>query len=150
MTTRCASQEHQADTLLPRLIRLALLTVTWGITTLAATAQYNTGLPTAGNGGSPADSQVSIDAKQFASGATDMCDAINQACGKLSNSLTSNPYPAGAVIDARGYTGNQVCKAGTITTMLYQCAQTSAHGATGGKLLLGDVNLYADGPTANP
>jgi len=84
-----------------------------------------------------------IDATPFL--VTDMCDAINTACSKLN--ATSTTYPAGATIDARGFTGNQVCAASNITTMLFQCVPSgSSHGATGGKLLLGEVNLYADGP----
>jgi hypothetical protein len=64
-------------------------------------------------------------------------------------SATSTTYPAGATIDARGFTGNKVCASGNITTMLFQCVpQGSSTGAIGGKLLLGNVNLYADGPAS--
>ncbi|MGC1434428.1 MAG: hypothetical protein WA847_00925 [Terriglobales bacterium] len=91
---------------------------------------------------------MSIDATQFSIG-TDMCGAIANACAKLNSSTTMNPYPAGATIDARGFTGNQVCAAGNITTMLFKCVpQGSSTGATSGKLLLGEVNLYADGPAS--
>jgi hypothetical protein len=83
-----------------------------------------------------------IDATQFVNG-SDMCAKISLACAQLG---TTN-YPLGATIDARGFTGNQVCVASNITTMLFKCVpQGSSTGATGGKLLLGDVNLYADGP----
>jgi hypothetical protein len=76
-----------------------------------------------------------IDATQFALG-TDMCGAIITACQKLG---TMN-YPLGATIDARGFTGDQVCAANNATQMLNGCV------ANGGKLLLGTVHLYADGP----
>jgi|HubBroStandDraft_6_1064221.scaffolds.fasta_scaffold00602_4 hypothetical protein len=111
-----------------------------------AQAQYVQGEATVGkNSTTPAPSQMFIDATQFGSG-TDMCGAIAAACGKLTNTVGA-AYPAGATIDARGYTGIQVCLAVNITNMLFQCVpQGSSHGATGGKLLLGEVNLYADGP----
>jgi len=84
-----------------------------------------------------------IDATQFISG-TDMCGAIAAACAAL-NTPTMNPvYPKGATIDARGFTGNQVCSALTATTMLNGCVTGTNH--NGGKLLLGNVNLYIDGP----
>jgi hypothetical protein len=78
-----------------------------------------------------------IDATQF-SAAGDMCAQIIAACQQLG---TSN-YPNGATIDARGFTGDQVCSATHATQMLNGCA------ASGGKLLLGTVHLYADEPTA--
>jgi hypothetical protein len=82
-----------------------------------------------------------IDATMFP-GAPDMCLQIKNACAQLG----AINYPAGATIDARGFTGNQVCLAANATTMLSSCASGSGH--NGGKLLLGNVNLYADGPTA--
>jgi hypothetical protein len=86
-----------------------------------------------------------VDATQFLGGTvTDMCGAIAAACGKLG----ATGYPQGATIDARGFTGIKVCQASTITTMLSGCVGGSGH--NGGKLLLGNVNLYADGPILNP
>jgi hypothetical protein len=113
-------------------------------------AQLTTqGEPAVGNtlGTKLTTSQAVLDATMFTG--ADMCASIAAACAQLS--ATSTTYPAGATIDARGFTGNQVCKAGNITTMLFQCVPpgTGTNGATGGKLLLGEVNLYADGPTAN-
>jgi hypothetical protein len=64
-----------------------------------------------------------------------MCQAISTAC---SNSLQT-PHPT--TIDARGFTGAQVCAPATVTLMLNSCA-----GNGGGKLLLGTVSIYADGP----
>ena len=56
--------------------------------------------------GAPKDSQTFIDAKQFLGGSvTDMCGAIAAACGQLH----ASGYPNGATIDARGFTGTQVC-----------------------------------------
>jgi|SRR5579863_8262846 len=125
--------------------RLALFCVLLGTFCLVTRAQtYTQGLPTVGNN-TPiaAPSQVFIDATQFGTSADDMCAKIADACAKLG---TAN-YPLGATIDARGFTGNQVCAATNITKMLNSCSpQGSENGATGGKLLLGEVNLYADGP----
>src|SRR5579872_275978 len=45
-----------------------------------------------------------------------------------------------------GSRGPQVCLASTATTMLSSCVTGTNH--NGGKLLLGNVSLYADGPTA--
>ena len=74
---------------------------------------------------------------------SDMCASIALACEQFGTTI----YPLGATIDARGFTGNQVCAASNITTMLFKCVpQGSSTGATSGKLLLGEVNLYADGP----
>jgi len=88
-------------------------------------------------------SLISIDATQFSS-LGDMCAAIAGACLKLGSSAS---YPLGATIDARGFTGNQVCAASNITTMLFKCVPTTSNPTpTSGKLLLGEVNLYADGP----
>jgi len=112
----------------------------------ASSAQNTKGLPVVGNGSSsPTNSQMLIDATQFGSSTDDMCAKIALACAQLG---TTN-YPLGATIDARGFTGNQVCLAGNITNMLFKCVPpTSPNSATGGKLLLGEVNLYADGPTS--
>jgi len=87
-----------------------------------------------------AASQMSIDATQFP--AVDMCASIALACGQLGTA----GYPLGGTIDARGFTGKQVCLASTATTMLNSCVGTT--GNNGGKLLLGNVRLYVDGPTA--
>jgi len=89
-----------------------------------------------------AASRMSIDATQFVSGA-DMCAKIALACAKLGASMPN--YPNGATIDARGFTGDQLCAANNITTMLSGCV-TGTGGHNGGKLLLGNVHLYADGP----
>ena len=128
--------------------RLALCWVLVGTLCGVARAQtYTQGLPTVGSnslGPTAAPSQMFVDATQFNGG--DMCAKIANACSKLN--ATSTTYPAGAAIDARGFTGNQVCAAGNITTMLYKCVPGTANGAVGGKLLLGEVNLYADGPTS--
>lgn len=111
----------------------------------AQTPQYTEGLPTVGSApgtlpSTAAASQMSIDATQFFVSGSDMCAAIASACLKLA----ATGYPFGATIDARGFTGNKVCKAINITTMLTNCA-----GDGSGKLLLGAVNLYADGPSGN-
>src|SRR5579863_958743 len=77
-----------------------------------------TGLPQVGNGTStPSSSQMLIDATQFVSG-IDMCANIALACAQVG----TTGYPLGATIDARGFTGNQVCKAINITTMLNGCS----------------------------
>ena len=102
----------------------------------SSSAQNVKGLPVVGAGGTQASSQMLIDATQFASG-TDMCSAVIAACQKLG---TTN-YPLGATIDARGFTGDQVCLPPHATQMLNGCT------ANGGKLLLGTVHIYADGPT---
>src|SRR6202040_1156883 len=80
----------------------------------------------------------------FGGAVTDMCVAIAAACAALNTPVINPVYPKGATIDARGFTGIQVCLAGTITTMLNACVTGTGH--NGGKLLLGNVNLYADGP----
>ena len=131
--------------------RICWLVLCWGL--LAVTAWedagaqvYVQGLPTVGNNGSSnaAASQMSIDATQFGAVGDDMCKKISLACAAL-NTPTINPvYPKGATIDARGFTGNQVCSASTATTMLNGCVTGTNH--NGGKLLLGNVNLYIDGP----
>jgi hypothetical protein len=121
-------------------VRLALHCSLLGVLCASSSAQNVQGLPVVGAGGtSQASSQMLIDATLFGSG-TDMCGAIKAACAQLG---LSN-YPKGATIDARGYTGNQVCSAGTATTMLNGCVTGTNH--NGGKLLLGNVNLYIDGP----
>jgi hypothetical protein len=79
-------------------------------------------------------SNVSIDASQFEGG--DMCARIAAAC-------QSPDTPVPTTIDARGFTGAQVCAPTTVTIMLNSCA-----GNGGGKLLLGTVTVYADGPAA--
>jgi hypothetical protein len=125
-------------------VHLALLCPLIGILCLPSLAQYNTGLPTVGKTGSPTDSQTLIDAKQFLSGTvTDMCGAIAAACGQLG----ATGYPLGGTIDARGFTGDKVCSGSlTTTTMLAACVTGTGH--NGGKLLLGDVHLYVDGPAS--
>ena len=142
---RLRSQVRYSLSLSKAGVQLALLCPLIGILCVPSSAQYNTGLPTVGNGGAPKDSQTLIDAKQFISGfVTDMCGAIAAACGQLH----ATGYPNGATIDARGFTGDQLCPATTITTMLNSCVTGTGH--NGGKLLLGNVNLYIDGPTAHP
>ncbi len=128
-------------------LRLAWLCLLLGTLCSTSPAQNTTGLTYAGNGSAPSSSLMLIDATQFlVPPVTDMCGAIAAACGKLGSSAS---YPLGATIDARGFTGNQVCSATTITKMLFKCVpQGSSTGATSGKLLLGEVNLYADGPLA--
>ena len=114
-----------------------------GALCVASSAQTVTGLPQVGNGtATPSSSQMLIDATQF--NGLDMCAKIIAACGQLG----ATNYPLGATIDARGFTGNQVCGAGNITTMLDKCVPRGSSHATGGKLLLGEVNLYADGPSS--
>ena len=83
--------------------------------------------------------QMIVDAVQFLNPLTapDMCAAVAAACSTLGTS----GYPQGATIDARGFTGDQVCAANNATQMLSGCV------ANGGKLLLGTVHIYADGPT---
>jgi len=131
-----------------RFISLFVLAASLIAAVPTARAQLTTqGEPAVGNtlGTQLTTSQANLDATLF-SGA-DMCASIAAACTKLSS--TSTTYPAGATIDARGFTGNQVCSALTITKMLFKCVpQGSSTGATGGKLLLGEVNLYADGPAS--
>jgi hypothetical protein len=112
-------------------------------------AQLTTqGEPAVGNtlGTKLTTSQAVLDATMFTG--ADMCASIAAACAQLS--ATSTTYPAGATIDARGFAGNQVCKAINITTMLNGCAAqySGTRNATSGKLLLGEVNLYADGPSS--
>lgn len=126
---------------------IPLLALLWTLVDIAHAQTYVRGLPTVGSSTpTAAPSQMSIDATQFfVPNQVDMCGAIKAACAKLG----TTGYPLGATIDARGFTGNQVCASGNITTMLFQCApQGSSTGATGGKLLLGNVNLYADGPAS--
>jgi hypothetical protein len=89
-----------------------------------------------------------IDAKLFlVPPVTDMCGAIAAACAALNTPVINPVYPKGATIDARGFTGIQVCSGSlTTTTMLNACVTGTNH--NGGKLLLGNVNLYIDGPTS--
>jgi hypothetical protein len=136
LQVRCSLSLNKAG------VQLALLCPLIGMLCVPSSAQYNTGLPTVGNAGAPKDSQTLIDAKLFIGGpVTDMCGAIAAACGQLH----ASGYPNGATIDARGFTGIQLCAASNITTMLNGCVGGTGH--NGGKLLLGNVNLYADGPT---
>ncbi len=72
-----------------------------------------------------------------------MCAKIAAACAKTG--ATMPDYPKGATIDARGFTGDRLCAAANITTMLNSCV-TGTGGHNGGKLVLGNVHLYADGP----
>jgi len=100
-------------------------------------ATYSQGLPTIGKTGTVAvPGRMAIDALQFLNPLTapDICAAIAAAC-------QSSNTPVPTTIDARGFTGDQVCAANNATQMLNGCA------ANGGKLLLGTVHLYADGPT---
>jgi hypothetical protein len=123
-------------------VRLATFCLLLGGLCGHSLAQNTQGLPAVGTGAPPqASSQMFIDATQFISG-TDMCGAIAAACGQLG----ATGFPSGATIDARGFTGIKLCKASTITTMLSGCVSGSGH--NGGKLLLGNVNLYADGPVS--
>ena len=128
------------------IVRLALFCWVLGALCGASSAQNIKGLPAVGNGtATQSSSQMLIDATQFGTGTDDMCAKIADACVALGSAAN---YPLGATIDARGFTGNQVCAASTITKMLFKCVpQGSSTGATSGKLLLGEVNLYADGPT---
>ncbi|HXM21588.1 MAG TPA: hypothetical protein VN948_10035, partial [Terriglobales bacterium] len=125
-------------------VQLALLCPLLGTFCNPSSAQNTTGLPNVGSAGASVSSLMLIDATQFlVSPVTDMCGAIATACSKLGT--TSPNYPLGSTIDARGFTGIQLCKASTITTMLNGCVSGSGH--NGGKLLLGNVNVYADGPS---
>jgi hypothetical protein len=117
-----------------------------GIISVIAQAQtYTQGLPAVGNNSVPstaAPSKMLIDATQFPD--TDMCASIADACAKVGS---SSSYPNGATIDARGFTGDKVCSGSlTTTTMLAACVTGTGH--NGGKLLLGDVHLYVDGPAS--
>jgi hypothetical protein len=127
------------------IVRLALFCALLGGLHNASSAQNVQGLPAVGSGTGQKSSQMFIDATQFGLVTDDMCTKIADACGKLG---TAN-YPLGATIDARGFTGNQVCAAANITTMLNGCVSqySGTRNATGSKLLLGEVNLYADGPS---
>jgi len=109
-------------------------------------AQYLPGLTTVGSNQStpgPTPSKMSIDASQFFVQAnSDFCGAVALACAELGQS----GYPFGATIDARGMAGNQYCSAANATTMLETCVSNGGTQEGGGKLLLGQVNLYVDGP----
>jgi hypothetical protein len=128
-----------------RIIPLAFFCALVGLlsSAQAQTPTYVQGLPTVGDSTSSvaAASRMSIDPTQFVSGA-DMCAKIALACAKLGASMPD--YPKGATIDARGFTGNQACSAANATTMLSGCV--TGTNDNGGKLLLGNVNLYIDGP----
>ena len=65
---RLRSQVRYSLSLSKAGVQLALLCPLIGILCVPSSAQYNTGLPTVGNGGAPKDSQALIDAKQFISG----------------------------------------------------------------------------------
>jgi hypothetical protein len=122
-----------------RAILLVSLCALLGIISAITQAQtYTQGLPAVGNNNVPSTaspSKMLIDATLFPD--TDMCASIADACAKLGKPN----YPNGGTIDARGFTGDQVCAANNATQMLNGCT------ANGGKLLLGTVHLYADGPT---
>ena len=119
--------------------RLVVLFVLLGTLCRIGGAQtYLQGLPSVGNSApTAAPSQMFIDATQFGLVTDDMCLKIADACAKLG----ALGYPMGATIDARGFTGDQVCLSPHATQMLSGCV------ANGGKLLLGTVHVYADGPT---
>jgi len=84
---------------------LALLVCLASLTNTPMRAQTaTTGKPTVSNIlGSPASSSIFLDAKQYQTTGVDMCQAIIAAC---SNTLLN---PAPTTIDARGFTGDQVC-----------------------------------------
>jgi hypothetical protein len=101
-----------------------------------ADAQITLGEPVVGNGTASKSSTAFLDAGFFTG--TDMCARIANACSSTS------PIPNGTTIDARAFTGAQVCTQTNVTTMLKDCAKATSNG---GKLLLGTVSIYADGPT---
>jgi len=79
---------------------ISLCALTLAHTSYAQT--YTQGLPAVGNNSTPstaAPSKMIIDATMFPD--TDMCASIADACAKLG----ATNYPAGATIDARGFTG---------------------------------------------
>jgi len=117
-----------------RIAAALFLPLVWATQPLLIDAQ-TTGEPSVydSSGGAVA-SPISLDAKRYQSPGDDMCTAIAKACG------SNSAIPNGTTIDARAFSGNQVCRAGNVTTMLNNCA------TNGGKLLLGMVNIYADGP----
>jgi hypothetical protein len=140
--SRLPSRAPRLQSLASTTARLAWFCVVLGSLCSVASAQYTEGLPTVGNSNVPstaAPSKMLIDATQFP-GSPDMCLQIKNACALVGTS----GYPNGATIDARGFTGDQLCAAGNITTMLNGCVGGSGH--NGGKLFLGNVHLYADGP----
>ncbi len=105
---------------------------------LAATSQAQLrtlGQPGIGTGSALTTTPMWLDATLFPG--NDMCAKIATACGSTST------IPFGTTIDARGFSGNQVCQIANVTKMLNDC------GTNGGKLLLGMVNVYADGPGVN-
>lgn len=127
-----------SNRLLQNLIRLLFFTsLIPALGTVVMAQGYKQGQPVVGNAGNngPAASGATIDATLFTTGG-DMCGNIAAAC-------QSSNAPVPTTIDARGFTGAQVCLASSVTKMLNSCA-----GNGGGKLLLGNVNVYADGPTA--
>jgi hypothetical protein len=141
--TICSQATRSTLTLVPRGALLILLCSSMLLlSTVDAHAQatYSQGLPTIGKSTTTAvPGQMIVDAVQFLNPLTapDMCAAVAAACSTLGTS----GYPQGATIDARGFTGDQVCTGNNPTQMLNGCA------ANGGKLLLGTVHIYADGPT---
>jgi hypothetical protein len=118
-------------------VQLALYCLLVGTLWNPSSAQTVQGLPAVGTGSSQLSSQMLIDATAF-SGAADMCASVIAACQKLG----TTGYPQGATIDARGFTGDRVCAPDNATQMLNGCA------ASGGKLLLGTVHIFADGPAS--
>jgi hypothetical protein len=116
--------------LYPRIIRLLFFCALGFLSSAhAQTPTYVQGLPTVGDSSSTvaAASQMSIDATQF--GGSDMCAKIAAACAKTG--ATMPDYPKGATIDARGFTGDRLCAAANITTMLNSCV-TGTGGHNGG------------------
>ncbi len=132
--SRSPQSNRTVQNLLLLLSLMSLLPVL-GSTALAQTG-YLQGQPVVGNttNNGPAASGATIDATLFTTG-SDMCAKVALAC-------QSSNTPVPTTVDARGFTGAQVCAATTVTKMLNSCA-----GNSGGKLLLGTVSIYADGPT---
>ena len=136
--------------------RACLLLIVFGaVPHLRVQAQtYHPGLTTVGSNATtsvPAASEMSIDASQFFPAASgDFCGAVASACALVNS---KSYYPFGVTIDARGMAGNQYCSAANATQMLTTCVtqgtQMSPIQVGSGKLLLGEVNLYIDGPTGN-
>ena len=125
LTPRSQQGQRSLATTARRLASYPLLLVlTLSLSARAQSTPYTQGLPTVGNGNStssPAPSLMLIDATQFGTATDDMCTKIADACGKLTASAPPQPYPFGVTIDARGFTGDQVCKASNATTMLTTC-----------------------------
>jgi hypothetical protein len=89
---------------------------------------------------------IDLDASAFCTGgfsagsclSGDMCQAISAAIGSNNN--------ISGVIDARAFTGPQYCAAANATTMLYGGAESG--GEVNGQLLIGNVEMVIDGPSA--